>query len=87
MYKKLKNKLRSYLCKDVGFIMNTDNGIIKNDGKNLTIIIPLKSFEKYGYNIINESETTIHKRTNGEIVIGKSIATMKENGGFDVEMV
>jgi hypothetical protein len=59
------DKLRNYLNKDIGIIMNVDNSEIRNEGGYITIKIPLKSFLKYGSDIINESNTTRH------VVLGK----------------
>ena len=83
----LINKLRSYLNKDVGIIVNLDGCLLENTGKMVILKIPFKSFEKYGLNIINESETTRHVLKNETTLIGKSQLELSKKGGFIIKEI
>ncbi|MEA3430167.1 MAG: hypothetical protein U9R08_02760 [Nanoarchaeota archaeon] len=60
------NKLRDYLNKDIGIILNLDNCNIFNTGKHIVVKIPHKSFEKYKCNIVSAGRTR-YRLNNGRL--------------------
>jgi len=82
----MKNWLRTRLNKNYGVILNVDNSMLENDGKFLTIKIPLVELEKFGLGI-EPNETTIYKFNNEKDTISGILGRItinKYKPGFNI---
>lgn len=81
----IKDKLLSFFSsRDCGVIIKVDNATIVNDGKNILISIPHKSFEKYGTDIVSDNEVK-HVMTDKTIMVCKSKLRFKPGKkGFSI---
>jgi ADP-glucose pyrophosphorylase len=80
----MKKKIRDYLNRNIGVIVNVNNTTLKNEGGFIHIIIPKSEFEN-NTKIVNESKMTKHLMKEGVIIKGKSVLEMKRGDGFFIK--